>query len=60
MKEVHTNERGILKNRYVYDAFGNIIECEELIENQFRFAGEQYDQITGQYYFCAKFYNPVR
>lgn len=46
-------------NRYIYDAFGNVIECEESVENRFRFAGEQYDQITGQYYLRARFYNPV-
>lgn len=46
-------------NRYEYDAFGNTMTCEETVPNRFRFAGEQYDQITQQYYLRARFYNPV-
>ena len=30
-----TDERGIVKNRYNYDAFGNIIESEEQISNRY-------------------------
>ena len=40
-------------------AFGNIVEAKEQIPNRFRYAGEQYDPITGQYYLRARFYNPV-
>jgi RHS repeat-associated protein len=29
------------------------------VQNRFRYAGEQYDQVTGQYYLRARFYNPV-
>ena len=44
---------------YEYDAFGNVVQSEEKIRNIFRFTGEQYDQLTGQYYLKARYYNPV-
>jgi len=46
-------------NRYQYDAFGNTVEAVENVKNRFRYAGEQFDQVTGQYYLRARFYNPV-
>ena len=46
-------------NRYSYDAWGNIIDREETVENRFCFAGEQYDSVSQQYYLRARFYNPV-
>lgn len=51
-------ETGVL-NHYEYDAFGNTLECKEEVENRFRFTGEIYDAVTGQYYLRARFYNPV-
>ena len=50
---------GAMVNRYQYDAFGNTVEAVENVKNRFRYAGEQYDQVTGQYYLRARFYNPV-
>lgn len=46
-------------NHYEYDAFGNTIRCEEQVHNRFRYTGEQYDPLTGQYYLMARYYNPV-
>ena len=46
-------------NYYEYDAFGNTIRCEEQVHNRFRYTGEQYDPLTGQYYLRARYYNPV-
>lgn len=46
-------------NYYEYDAFGNTIRCEEQVHNRFRYTGEQYDILTGQYYLRARYYNPV-
>jgi RHS repeat-associated protein len=54
-----TNEEQEILNQYEYDAFGNVIASKEQIENRFRFCGEQYDQVTGQYYLRARYYNPV-
>ena len=44
-------------NQYQYDAFGNVISKEEKIA--YRFAGEVYDGVLGQYYLRARYYNPV-
>ena len=46
-------------NHYEYDAFGNAIRCEEQVHNRFRYTGEQYDILTGQYYLRARYYSPV-
>ncbi|MCT4545176.1 MAG: DUF6531 domain-containing protein [Vallitalea sp.] len=53
------NANGDIQNAYTYDAFGNITEKEELIPNRYKYAGEQYDNVTGQYYLRARYYNPV-
>lgn len=42
-----------------YDAFGNVFEQKELIENYILYRGQQYDQEAGQYYLRARYYNPV-
>ena len=55
----HVTAREEVLNRYEYDAWGNALTCEEQVENRFRFAGEQYDPVSGQYYLRARFYNPV-
>ncbi len=39
--------------------FGNIREQQENVENIFKYAGEQQDSETQQYYLRARFYNPV-
>ena len=39
--------------------FGNIREEKENVENVFKYAGEQFDKETQQYYLRARFYNPV-
>jgi hypothetical protein len=46
-------------NSYKYNAFGNTVEYVENVQNRFRYAGEQFDPVTGQYYLWARFYNPV-
>ena len=44
---------------YKYDNFGKIEEAEEKIRNIFKYAGEQHDPLTDQYYLRARYYNPV-
>ncbi len=55
----HVAESGNVVNWYMYDAWGSPTVCEEKIENRFRFNGQQYDGVTGQYYLRARYYNPV-
>ena len=54
-----TNTDSEVENCYRYDVFGNIREQQENVENVFKYAGEQQDQETEQYYLRARFYNPV-
>jgi len=46
-------------NEYEYDAWGNVTNSTESIENRFKFNGQQLDPITQQYYLRARYYNPV-
>lgn len=43
---------------YTYDAFGRERSAAEQTENRYRYTGEQYDAITGQYYLWARYYRP--
>ena len=54
-----TNTDEEIENSYQYDVFGNMREQQENVENVFKYAGEQQDQETEQYYLRARFYNPV-
>ena len=54
-----TGQNGEVKNRYAYDAFGNTVDKEEQILNRYQYTGQQFDQITQQYYLRARFYNPA-
>ncbi|MBM7615097.1 RHS repeat-associated core domain-containing protein [Alkaliphilus hydrothermalis] len=49
---------GEILNDYQYDAFGNTTSYTEKVANRFRYAGEQFDNITGQYYLRARYYDP--
>ena len=51
--------QGEIRNSYQYDAFGVQPEAAEQPHNRIRYTGQQYDDLTGQYYLRARFYNPV-
>ena len=51
--------QGEIRNSYQYDAFGIPLETTEQLNNRIRYTGQQYDDVTGQYYLRARYYNPV-
>ena len=53
------DESGKVTNKYVYDAFGNLISSVGNTKNDFLFAGEQFDPVTGLYYLRARYMNPT-
>ena len=53
-----TDGMGEVVNRYSYDAFGNISDCVEKVDNRFKYSGELHDPVTDQYYLRARYYNP--
>ena len=54
-----TGGQGEIQNSYQYDAFGVPLETTEQLNNRIRYTGQQYDDVTGQYYLRARYYNPV-
>ena len=48
-----------VQNSYQYDAFGISLGTTEKLNNRIRYTGQQYDDVTGQYYLRARYYNPV-
>ena len=53
-----TDEIAGIRNSYQYDAFGNELDSIEQFTNHIRYTGQQYDDLTGQYYLRARYYNP--
>ena len=54
-----TDEHRNVQNSYQYDAFGVPLGTTEKLNNRIRYTGQQYDDVTGQYYLRARYYNPV-
>ena len=54
-----TDGQGEIRNSYQYDAFGIPLETTEQLNNRIRYTGQQYDELTEQYYLRARYYNPV-
>ena len=48
-----------VQNSYQYDAFGMSLGTTEKLNNRIRYTGQQYDELTEQYYLRARYYNPV-
>jgi RHS repeat-associated protein len=50
--------RGNIVQSYGYDAFGNIQQRGDDINQPYAYTGQQYDQETGLYYYRARYYDP--
>ena len=53
-----TDSNGAITDSYSYDAYGNLLEKEGTTENDFLYAGEQYNAGTGLYYLRARYMDP--
>ena len=53
-----TDASGVVTDTYSYDAFGNLIASAGNVENNYLFAGEQFDEDLEQYYLRQRYYNP--
>jgi RHS repeat-associated protein len=51
-----TDGAGNATNTYSYDAFGNLIASAGNVENDYLFAGEQFDEDLEQYYLRQRYY----
>lgn len=51
-----TGKYGNVQNSYQYDAFGNVLESVKQVSNSFLYTGQQYDELTTQYYLRARYY----
>ncbi|WP_430885852.1 S8 family serine peptidase [Fusibacter sp. JL216-2] len=51
------DQTGVIKAKYMYDAFGNPIESQDMTDNPFRYSAYQYDEETDMYYLNARMYD---
>jgi RHS repeat-associated protein len=54
-----SDPQGRIQNEYRYGAFGELKNYSEKILNRIRYTGQQYDELTGQYYLRARYYHPT-
>ena len=54
---VLTDVNGEVVASYTYEAFGNLIDSTGTVENNYLFAGEQYDENLEQYYLRQRYYD---
>jgi len=52
-----TDSSGEVTDAYWYDAYGNLVERVGNSENDYLFAGEQFDEGLGQYYLRQRYYD---
>jgi RHS repeat-associated protein len=56
------DDRGVVSgivNRYQYNAWGEILSQAESVAQPFKFAGAEYDVLTGLYKMGARYYDPA-
>jgi RHS repeat-associated protein len=53
-----TGPAGTTTDTFTFDAFGELLSRTGVTDNEFLFAGEQYDPNAGFYYLRARYYDP--
>jgi RHS repeat-associated protein len=53
-----TNSSGSLTDSYAYGAFGDLKNSSGTTANNYRYTGQQFDNLTGLYSLRARYYNP--
>jgi RHS repeat-associated protein len=53
-----TNSSGSLTDSYAYGAFGDLKNSTGTTANNYRYTGQQFDNLTGLYSLRARYYNP--
>ncbi len=53
-----TDSQGNIVNSYEYDAWGNVLNQTETIDNPLKYAGQYYDEELQMYYLRARYYDP--
>jgi RHS repeat-associated protein len=52
-----TDSSGVVTDRYIYDAYGNILSSVGTTQNSYLYTGEQFDKNLGQYYLRDRYYS---
>lgn len=52
-----TDASGVVTDRYIYDAYGNVLSSIGTTQNSYLYTGEQFDAGAGQYYLRDRYYN---
>jgi RHS repeat-associated protein len=52
-----TDASGVVTDRYIYDAYGNVLSSIGSTQNSYLYTGEQFDAGVGQYYLRDRYYN---
>jgi RHS repeat-associated protein len=52
-----TDSNGVVTDRYIYDAYGNILSSTRTTLNSYLYTGEQFDKNLGQYYLRDRYYS---
>jgi RHS repeat-associated protein len=53
-----TDSSGVVTDRYIYDAYGNLLSSSGSTQNSYLYTGQQFDSRVGQYYLRDRYYNP--
>jgi RHS repeat-associated protein len=52
-----TDASGVVTDKYIYDAYGNVLSAIGSTQNSYLYTGEQFDSGAGQYYLRDRYYN---